>query len=109
VIDGPEPSTAQQLGQLVGVRLIALVAVGRLATPIAHEDTIDDRHQEIVQPLRQGALLERDMDRARMPRNHSTIAAASVGKNRSCDHLSRLLSHHRHRGCLVHIEPDILG
>ena len=61
MIDRAEPPAAQQLGQLVRIRLVALIALRRLAAPIAHQDPVDHRDQEIVESLRLRAFLERDV------------------------------------------------
>jgi hypothetical protein len=54
------------------------VARLRLPAPVADDDPIDERRQQVVHPLRLGALLERDMP-GRIPRMNSVGAPPSVG------------------------------
>ena len=80
----------------------------RLAPSIAHQNAVDNGREQIVQPLRLRAFLERDVNGAA----HAAEALddrARVGRDdRARDHAPGLLAHGGHRGCLVHIEADIL-
>jgi hypothetical protein len=70
---------------------------------------VDDGHEEIVEPLRLCALLERDVDR---PTHAAEVVDDRRGLRRedcSCDHAAALLADGCDGGCLVDIERDILG
>jgi len=67
VIHRAQPASAEQLREGIGIDLIALVPRPRCPAPITDDDPIDERRQQIVQLLRLGAFLERDMDRPPHP------------------------------------------
>jgi hypothetical protein len=66
VIDSAQPAAPEVLGELVGIARVALVPLAGLPSPIAHDHPIDARGQQVVQPLRLGPLLDRDVDRPRI-------------------------------------------
>ena len=59
VIDRAQPAQPKQLGQPVGINLIALVALACDLTRITDDYSIGERRDQIVQPLRLGPHLER--------------------------------------------------
>ena len=64
-IDGLERAQAQQLGQLLGVNLIRLVARAKpmVVTRVTDHDLCDQRFEQRMQPGRVRAFFERDMHR----------------------------------------------
>jgi len=109
VIDRAQRAATQQLGELVGIDLIPLVALVRRSAPIAHNDPIDERRQQLVQPLRLGAFLEGDMPGSTHPADELREGASVGGHHTPGDHPPAFLPHRRHRGCLVNVQRDILG
>jgi len=109
VIDRAQPAAPEQLGQLIRIDLVALVAVAGPSPLIAHDDPIDERGHELVQPLRLGPFLKDDV--------HSAAhAAEELDERRRLrrhdgprDHPSVFLPDRGHRHCLVDVQRDILG
>ena len=64
VTDRAQAPATQEVRQLIGTDLIALVPLLGRAAAIADEHAIDHRPQQVVEPLRLRAFLERDMNRA---------------------------------------------
>jgi hypothetical protein len=48
MVDGAQPSTAQQVRQLVRVRLIPFVPLLALAATIAHDHLVNEGREQIV-------------------------------------------------------------
>ena len=57
----------QQAGEMIGIDLVGLVSLPPLASPVADDDPIYHRRQEVVQPLRLRPFLEHHLDRAPQP------------------------------------------
>ena len=108
MIDRAQRAAAQQLGEVVGIDLIPLVALARRPAPIADDHSIHERRQQLVQPLRLGAFLEGDMPSPAHPADELREGAAVRRQHAARNHSPALLPHRRHRSCLVHVERDIL-
>jgi hypothetical protein len=70
VIDRAERALAQQAREQIGVALIRFVPERRLPAAVADDHPIDDGHEQVVQPLRLRAFLERDLPGAPHPSEH---------------------------------------
>lgn len=109
MVDGLERPDSQQLGELSRVQAITLVPDLAFAADVADHHPLHVRLQQIVQPLRLCALLERDM--------HSRTGTARERHDRSAfsryrrPHRDRpaLVPHARHHRCLVHVHREILN
>ena len=64
VIDRPQAAAPEELGQLVGIGPVVLVAVPPLPAPIADDDAGHQRGDQIVQPSGLRAFFEGDVNRA---------------------------------------------
>jgi hypothetical protein len=94
-----------RIGQLLGVDPIPLVALARVAPPIAHHHPVHPRAQQLVQPLRLGPFLEHHVDRPAHPANELPQWGGLRRQNGPGDHPPARLPDDRDRGCLMHIEP----
>ncbi len=108
MIDCAQRPAAQLLGEVVGIDLIPLIALARRPASIADNHPIHERRQQLVQPLRLGAFLERDMPSPAHPADELRQGAAVSRQHASRNHPPAHLPHRRHRSCLVHVERDIL-
>jgi hypothetical protein len=108
VIEAAEPTAEQVIGEPLGVPVVSLVALLLLAPPIAHHHPGDPRLQQVIEPLRLGAFLEGDVHRATNAAEELDDRLLLRGKDASRQHTATLLSHCRHRACLVNIQPNIL-
>ena len=84
------------------------VAVAGCAAPIADDDAIDERRDQVVQPLGLRPFLKGDM--------HTTAHATDERNERQLlrrqdaprDHPAARFPHRGDRGCLVDVQRDIL-
>jgi len=109
VIDRPQPAPPEQLGQLVGIDLIALVPVPGRPPPIADDDPMDERRDQVVQPLRLGPFFERDVNRAAQTAEKLDDRGPVRLQDAPGQHPPALLPDRGHGRCLMHVERDILG
>jgi hypothetical protein len=98
VVDGAQAAASEQMGELIGIDLVALVAEPVLLASIADDEVVDLRQEEVVQPLRLGALLEGHADRAAHSAEELQERMLFRGKDSPSDHPSVLLPNRRHRG-----------
>jgi hypothetical protein len=108
MVDRSQVTREQPVRKLVGIQLVGLVAAV-LATPIADNDPIDDRREQIVKPLGLGAFLERDVNGAAHAAEELNQRPSLRGQNAADDHAPALLADRRHGRCLMYIERHILG
>jgi hypothetical protein len=108
MIDRPQRTLAQPLGQLRRIHPVALVALPLLPVPIAHHHASHVRLQQVVQPLCLGAFLKGHMHRATKPAKEFHDRLPFRIQDRSLNQPPAFVSHRHHRGCLMHIQPDIL-
>jgi hypothetical protein len=109
VIDRAQAAAPQQLRQPVGIHLVALVPLPGLPPPIADDDSINERRDQIVQPLRLGPFLKGDVHGAAHAAEELPDRGALRRQHAPGNHAAALLSHRRDGACLVDIERDILG
>jgi hypothetical protein len=109
MVDGAQAAPPEQLGELVGLDLVALVPLAGVAPAITDDHPIDEWGQQIVEPLRLGALFERQVHRPAHPAEELGEGAALGGQHASCDHASARLAHRGDRAGLMDVETDILG
>jgi hypothetical protein len=93
MVDGAQAAPPEQLGELVGIDLVALVPLAGVAPAITDDHPIDERGQQIVEPLRLGALLEREVDRPTHGSEELAEGTALSGQHAPCDHASARLAH----------------
>jgi hypothetical protein len=99
----------QPVHELLGVVPVALVPALPFAAAIADHHARDPSHEQVVEPLRLRALLERHLDGATHPA-HQLEQRRRLGRHDTPrDHTPSVVADHGHRRCLVHIESDILG
>jgi hypothetical protein len=108
MVDRPQTTGSKEVRDPIRIRLIGLVAQPAFATPITHDNTINQRNQEIVKPLRLRTFLERNVYRT----THAVYELnkhPGVGRQHAAaDHSVARVANGRHGGCLVHIQADIL-
>jgi hypothetical protein len=109
VIHRPQLPRPQPVHQLRGVVPVALVAALRFAAPIAHHHPCDPPDEEVVEPLRLRALLERHVDGATHPAEELEDRGRLGRHNAPRDHAAGVVADDGDRRCLVDIESDILG
>jgi hypothetical protein len=107
--DRPQPTTAQQLSELIGIDLIARVPLPRRPAPIADDDPSHEWRQQVVQPLRLGAFLEGAVYRPAHPADELGDRPAVGGQHAPRDHAAVVRPHRRHRSCLGDVRRHILG
>jgi len=93
VIGRAEPPTPQLLGEGVGIVPIVFVPLPRLTAPIAHDQTIDVRGQQVVQPLGLRPFLDRDVDRPPHPPEELRERWTVRRQDAPGDHPATLLAH----------------
>lgn len=80
----------------------------RRPAPIADDDPMHQRRQQVVQPLRLGPFLEGDVHGTAHPadelRERDTLGRQHAPRN----HPPALRPHRCHRSCLVDVQRDIL-
>jgi hypothetical protein len=79
----------------------------RIGVWVAHDDLVDERHREIMQPLRLRAFLEHDMNLAAHPTEGGAQGRRFRCYDRAGHYVPRLVANRDHRGCLMHVKPDI--
>jgi hypothetical protein len=109
MVDGAQAASPEQLRELVGIDLVALIPLARRAPAITDDHPIDERRQQIVQPLRLGALFEREVHRPAHATEEFAEGRALGGQHASCDHASARLAYRGDRAGLMDVEADILG
>ena len=93
VIDRPQRTAPQELRQLVGVDLVTLVALPQLSAPVADDDPVHERLEEIVHPLRLRPFLQRHMERAPHPTEELDNGRLLRRHDASGDHPPAFLPH----------------
>lgn len=102
----PDP---QSLRQQVGIDLVVLVDQFLLPSHVANDDSLSDRLQQIVQPLRLRAFLERDVHPRPLAANQSDDGLR-LRRHRRLEHdRPRLIPCRRHGRCLVHVQTEIMN
>jgi hypothetical protein len=110
VVDGPQIPDEEPARELVGVHLVGLVArPPALAAAVADDHPVRDGDQGIMQPLRLGAFLERDVNRAPHAMKELDQRSGLRGYESSGDHAPAPFPDRHHGRCLMHVESDILG
>jgi hypothetical protein len=87
VIDRPELASPEPGREVVGIDPIAHVPTPLFPVAIADDHPLDERDEEVVEPLGLGALLESDMDRPPHPPKELHQGRALGGKDGPGDHL----------------------
>jgi len=108
VIHRAQAPASEQLGQLVGIDLIALVPVPGLPPLIAHDYPIDERGHEFVQPLRLGPFLKGDVHGAAHPTEELDDRRPRGRQDGPREHVPALFPYRGHRRCLMDVQRDIL-
>jgi len=108
VVYRPEVTLQQSAGELIRIHLAGLVAAPALTPPVADEDPVRDRHQEVVQPLSLRALLEGDVHRASHAAEELDQRRRVRRQDAPGDHAPALLTDRSHGRCLMDIECHIL-
>jgi hypothetical protein len=94
------PDSRELLGVIL---LITLVAPMRLTTPITDNYPINQRGEQIAQPLRLRAFFKCDMNRTAHTSkelDHGRFLSRKMG---ACQNPTTLCPHRSQRGCLVHV------
>jgi hypothetical protein len=104
----PQAAAPEQLGQLVGIHLVALVAVAGPSPLIAHDDPIDERGHQPVQPLRLGPFLKGDVHAAAHAAEELDERWRLRGQDRPRDHPPAVVPDRGHRHCLMDVQRHIL-
>jgi hypothetical protein len=107
VEEGAQAAAAQQLGPLVGVDLIALVAAAVLPASIADDDARDQWADQLVQPLGLGALFQGHVDGAAHTTEELDEARFLGGQDGAGDDAPTFLADQGDGGCLVDVEGDL--
>jgi hypothetical protein len=108
VVDRPQLAPPEPGRQPVGIDAIALVAVARFPMAIADHHPVDQRDEQVVEPLGLGPFLERDVYRPAHPPEELRHGLGLGGQDAPGDHPPGLRPHGGQGSCLMHIECDIL-
>jgi hypothetical protein len=109
VIDGPEGSEAKELGQVIRIGLVSLATVPLLAPAIADQNGVDPVHQEVIEPLGLGALLEGHMDGPTHAPKELEDGRFFGGEDTSRNDPAVFFPDRDYGHCLVNVESHILG
>jgi hypothetical protein len=107
VVDGPQVAAQEPLGEHVRVDHVGLVAAV-FPAPVAHHDLIDQRAEQVVQPLRLGALLEDDVHGAAHAGEELGERAGLRRHDAAGDHAPAGLADRGNRRGLVDVERHVL-
>jgi len=108
VIDRAQPAAPQQVGHLIRIDVVALVALSGLPAPIADDDPIGERGDQVVQPLRPGSLLEHHVEGPAHSAQELHDRRPIRRQHAPGDHPPAVRPHRGHRGCLMDVQRDIL-
>ena len=109
VIHRAQTAAAQPLGQRIDVDLVPLVALLPLPPPIAHDDAIHERREQIVQPLRLGPFLKDDVDRAPHAAEELHDRWCLRRQDAPRDHAPAVFPDRGQGGCLMHVQRHMFG
>ena len=109
VIDRAQPAAPQLFGEFVGIDLIALVSLPGLAPSIAHDDLIDEGGEQFVKPLRLGAFLEGDVNRAPQAAEELHDRRCFRRQDAARDHAPAVFADRGQSGCLMHVQRHMFG
>jgi hypothetical protein len=84
MVDRPQTTGSKEVRDPIRIRLIGLVAQPAFATPITHDNTINQRNQEIVKPLRLRTFLERNVKPANSVKASCMFLTAKVPASPCC-------------------------
>ena len=93
--------------ELVGILLVRLVAT-RLPAPIAHDDLIGHRREQVMQPLGLSAFLERHVNGAAHTAEELGDRQRLGRQDGTRDHAAAVLPNRRDGRCLMYVQRHIL-
>jgi len=109
VVDRAQPTAPEQVREQIGIDLVAFIAAPGRPAAIADDHLLDERVQEVVQPLGLRPLLNGQVDGAAHAADEFGKRTGLSGQDSPGHHAPARLAHRGDGAGLVAVPTDILG